>query len=298
MHVMVEVFVGREALADGLTRHELRRWYRTIFRGVYIPKSTTPTLYDRAVGAWLASNRRGVLSGVVASALHGAKFVDVDHPIDIIDNERRRQRGLVIHMDRIADDEVTSVSGVPLTTPARTAFDLGRLLARHDALARLDALVRAKPFQEDDVATLLHRYGPARGVRQLRELLPLVDVGAQSLRESWLRLLLIDANFPVPETQIPVLDGGFPIAYLDMGWRQLRLGVEYDGDQHRTDRGQYVKDIRRIRMLEERDWRIVRVVAEDRPAEVIARVRAEFARQSARRAQMDELAGSSRDFAA
>lgn len=105
--------LGREALADGITRHELRRWYRTIFRGVYIPKSTTPTLYDRAVGAWLASNRRGVLSGVVASALHGAKFVDADHPIDIIDHERRRQRGLVIHMDRIADDEVTSVSGLP-----------------------------------------------------------------------------------------------------------------------------------------------------------------------------------------
>ncbi|ULE34980.1 endonuclease domain-containing protein [Mycobacterium sp. IDR2000157661] len=295
---MGEVFLGREALADGITRHELRRWYRTIFRGVYIPKSTTPTLYDRAVGAWLASNRRGVLSGVVASALHGAKFVDADHPIDIIDHERRRQRGLVIHMDRIADDEVTSVSGLPLTTPARTAFDLGRLLARHDALARLDALMRARPFQEDDVAKLLHRYGPARGVRQLRELLPLVDVGAQSPRESWLRLLLIDARFPVPETQIPVLDGGFPIAYLDMGWRQLRLGVEYDGDQHRTDRGQYVKDIRRIRMLEERDWRIVRVVAEDRPTEVIARVRAEFTRRSARRAQMDELAGSSSDFAA
>ena len=90
---------------------------------------------------------------------------------------------------------------------------------------------------------LMQRYGPVRGVRQLRELLPLVDPGAASPKESWLRLLLIDNGFPIPETQIPVLDGYVPFAFLDMGWRHIHLAVEYDGDQHRTDRPQYVKDI-------------------------------------------------------
>ena len=67
--------------------------------------------------------------------------------------------------------------------------------------------------------------------------------GAASPKESWLRLLLIDNGFPIPETQIPVLDGHVPFAFLDMGWRHIQLAVEYDGDQHRTDRPQYVKDI-------------------------------------------------------
>ena len=73
--VMTEIFLGREALGDGLPRRELRRWYRPLFRGVYIPRSATPTLEDRATGAWLTSNRTGVIAGAAASALHGAKWV-------------------------------------------------------------------------------------------------------------------------------------------------------------------------------------------------------------------------------
>ncbi len=35
-----------------------------------------------------------------------------------------------------------------------------------------------------------------------------MDAGAQSPKETWLRLLLIDAGFPRPQTQIPVFDNG------------------------------------------------------------------------------------------
>ena len=62
-----------------------------------------------------------------------------------------------------------------------------------------------------------------------------------------------------------------------MGWHDRMVAVEYDGDQHRTDRRQYVKDIRRIEMLERMGWIIVRVVAEDRPADILRRVRAALA---------------------
>jgi very-short-patch-repair endonuclease len=57
------------------------------------------------------------------------------------------------------------------------------------------------------------------------------------------------------------------------------IAVEYDGDQHRTDRWQYVKDIRRTAELERLGWIVIRVVAEDRPREVVRRVRAAFARR-------------------
>jgi hypothetical protein len=94
-----------------------------------------------------------------------------------------------------------------VTTLARIAFDMGRYQKRSAAIARLDALMRAAPFSADEVTMLMKRYGPVRGVRQLRELIPLVDPGAASPKESWLRLLLIDNGFPIPETQIPILDG-------------------------------------------------------------------------------------------
>ncbi|MFY1621090.1 DUF559 domain-containing protein [Micromonospora sp. WMMD736] len=285
---MTEIFLGREALGDGLPRHELRRWFRPLFRGVYIPKVATPTLHDRATGAWLTTDRTGVVAGVAASALLGAKWVDDVEPIEVLVDTRRRQPGLVVRRDRFMPDEVTTAADLPVTTPARTAFDLGRYQHRSKAIGRLDALMRAAPFRADDVSMLMRRYGPTRGVRQLRELLPLVDAGAESLKESWLRLLLIDNGFPIPETQIPVLDHDYPFAYLDMGWRNTQLAVEYDGEQHRTDRPQYVKDTRRIPKVANKGWEVIRVINEDRPRDILARVYEAHLRRGG--AEIDKLA--------
>jgi hypothetical protein len=285
---MTEIFLAREALGDGLRRRELRRFYRAVFRGVYTPKWESLTLSDRAFGAWLATDRTGVIAGVVASAMHGAEWVDTGEQVEVLTGDRRRQPGLIVRRDRVEDDEVVIVAGLPVTNPARTAFDLGRHLDRPDALARLDALMRAAPFSADEVVSLISRYGPARGVRQLRELLPLVDAGAASPRESRLRLLLIDDGLPAPETQIAVVDDdGRLIGYLDMGWRDIKLAVEYDGDQHRSDRRQYVRDIRRLPELEGRGWQVIRVIAEDRPAAICQRVREAFVRR--RGAEIDEM---------
>jgi hypothetical protein len=288
---MTEIFLGSEALGGGMPRSELRRWYRPIFRGVYIPKNATPNLRDRAVGAWLTSGRAGVVTGVAASAWHGADWVDDAEPIELLVHERRKQAGLLVRMDRVADDEVTTIDGLPVATRARTAFDLGRYQKRAAAMGRLDALMRAAPFPAAEVMVLLDRYGPVRGVRQLRQLLPLIDPGAESLRESWLRLLLIDDGFPIPETQIPVVDeSGQIFAYVDMGWRELQLAVEYDGDHHRTSRTAYVKDIRRLEKIRRCGWEVIRVINEDRPASILARVREAYKR----RAEIDEMSAASR----
>lgn len=101
----------------------------------------------------------------------------------------------------------------------------------------------------------------------------LVDRGAESPRETYLRLLLIRGGLPRPQTQIPLYANGSVVAYLDMGWPELMVGVEYDGDHHRSDRRQYVRDIRRQELVEELGWRLVRVVAEDHPTDILQRVR-------------------------
>lgn len=86
-----------------------------------------------------------------------------------------------------------------------------------------------------------------------------------------LRLWLLDCGFPRPETQIPVFDESRPVAFLDMGWSEYGVAVEYDGDHHRKDRQQYVKDIARLRMLQQLGWIVIRVIAEDRPQDWLAR---------------------------
>jgi very-short-patch-repair endonuclease len=100
--------------------------------------------------------------------------------------------------------------------------------------------------------------------------------------ETWLRLLLIDAGLPRPTTQIPVFDGQHLVGVLDMGWEDFKVAAEYDGDQHRTDRKQYVRDTRRLRELERMGWIVVRVIAEDRDADIVDRVRKALIRRGFR----------------
>jgi very-short-patch-repair endonuclease len=250
----------------GRLRHELRRWYRPIYRDVLIPKNRQPTL----------------ITGVAASALHGAKWVKDDIPVELIMRSARRQTGLIIRNERVAADEITVIDGVPATTPARTAFDLGRHLPEKEAIPRLDALARAAAFSSDEVLELARRYSGARGLKDMRKALRQMDAGAQSPKETWLRLLLVKDGLPKPATQVPVDDGGYVVAYLDLGWEEYKVAVEYDGDQHPTDRRQYVKDLRRIALLEELGWIVIRVVKEDGSVMVLRRVREALRRRGFR----------------
>jgi len=79
---------------------------------------------------------------------------------------------------------------------------------------------------------------------------------------------------PRPTTQIPVVTpDGAQVYYLDMGWEELMVAVEYDGEHHRLDRWQYTKDVRRRETLDRLGWIVIRVIAADRPAGVVRRVR-------------------------
>lgn len=270
---MGEPFVGRDALTSGtLNRHQLRTRYRAVCPNVYLSNQAQLSLERRIATAWLWSGRRAIIAGAAAAALHGAKWIDDDITIELIHPNNRPPHGVLTRRDVLLDGEVTVVDGLAVTTAERTAFDIGRREPRRMAVARLDALARATGFKVDDVALLANRHPRARGLRQLETVLDLVDPGAESPRESYLRLLLIDAGYPRPQTQIPVVTGD-KTYYLDMGWRDCMVAVEYDGDQHRVDRWRYVNDIKRLETLERLGWLVIRVVAEDRPASILRRVR-------------------------
>ena len=170
---------------------------------------------------------------------------------------------------------------MPVTSPVRTALDFGCWYPTMTAVAGIDALARAIEIKAAGVELPARRYAGRRRIAQAREAVDLFDPGAQSPKESWLRVVLIQAGLPRPQTQIPVLNEfGSAIAYLDMGWEEVKVAVEYDGEQHRSDRRQYTWDVRRLEMLERLGWIVIRVLAGDRPAEVVGRVRAALARRA------------------
>jgi very-short-patch-repair endonuclease len=279
---MTEPFIGSEAVASGsLTPYALRNRFVPIHRNIFIPRDAEVTAVVRAKAAWLWSQRRGVIAGRSASALHGAKWVDANRPAEIIYQNRHAPAVIRAWSDRIEDDEQVLLGGVKVTTPTRTALDVACRYPVLKAVATIDSLARATDLKMADVDLLAERYKGRRGIRRAHIALSLVDAGAESPRETWLRLLLIRAGFPPPQTQIPVYDEyGRLVAVLDMGWEQLKLAVEYDGDHHRTDRRQFNKDIRRGEALTELGWIDVRVTAEDTEGSVIARVSAAWDRRA------------------
>ena len=271
--------VGSAALADGaLTRGQLRWNYRPIFPDVYVPRFTARTLDVMTVGAWLWSARRSVITGRAAAALHGAKWVSETAPIEILWRNNHCPPGIIARDERFAPNEVDSLRGLSVATPARVGFDLARHLPGVTAVAHLDDLARSTRITKQDVLSLVQRYPGARGNKRARRLIDVMDAGAESPRETWLRIALINAGFPRPTTQIRVGDG-HRVAYLDMGWETEMVAVEYDGDHHRLDRGQYVKDIRRAEMLDDLGWRVVRVIKEDRLRDIVERVSLAFVRR-------------------
>ncbi|BBX17950.1 hypothetical protein CRI77_22135 [Mycolicibacterium duvalii] len=271
---MGEVIVGSDAVSAGiLTRGQLRWNYRQLYPDVYIAKDVEPTLAVRARGAWLWSNRRGVITGRAAAAIHGAKWVDAACPIEMLWSNNRPPDGIITRRERIAPGEITYRAGIPVATPARAALDLGRKLRGDNAVAHLDALSNATGVTATEILALAERYKGTNGVRKCRESVDLMDAGAQSPKETWLRLLLIDDGFPRPVTQIPLIDHtGYKFAYLDMGWPELKIAVEYDGEHHRTDTEQYRSDARRLRKILAQGWIHIRVITGDRRKEICSRV--------------------------
>jgi hypothetical protein len=272
-------FVGSEALAAGaVNRYQLGRHYDAVFRNVYVPKGQKLTPVDKAVAAWLWSGRCATVAGLSAAALHGSLWIDARLPAELNQPSRHKTNGILLHSDELFDDESAVVRGIPATTPARTAFDLGRQRGLTVAVIRLDALMQATNLKQTDVKVLIERHRGARGTPQLRDAISLSDAGAESPQETRTRLVLTDAGLRPQRTQIEVFDefGAF-VGRIDMGWDDWLVGVEYDGPQHWTDPARRTRDIDRQAELERLGWRIVRVSADMlryRPYTIVERTRA------------------------
>ena len=271
--------MGSEALAARtLTRQALRTKYVKLHYNVYAPMGMQLNAVNRARAAWLWSGRKATLVGTSAAAMHRTRWLPTDGPAELARVRHPAPPGIVIHTGAIADDEVCRVSDMLCTTPARTAYDLGRRTRLDTNVIRIDALLNATGCRVEDVELIAQRYPGARGIRRLRAALDLVDGGAESPKETELRLLLIRGGLPRPSTQIRVPDRRRgKVRRIDMGYPLWKVCVEYDGEQHWTNPEQHADDIARLEFLAAQGWIIIRVSARQlryERDEIVRRVRA------------------------
>lgn len=264
-------FTYRQAAAAGLQPRELarlctHRYLRRLVPGVYVAIQVQDTLAVRAEALRLVVPPDAVITDRTAGWLHGANMILApgSHlavpPVSVFVNRRgaRLRNGLVDSGQRyLAKDEIMQIHGLTVTTPLRTACDLGRLLRRDQAFAALDSMLRLNQFGQAELIDSVARHRGMRGVRQLRGFAPLADGRAQSPGESVLRLRWLDLlTLPRPDLQVPVERPGEWPYFLDLAVVFLLWAVEYDGEEWhlRTPDQREHDQKRRAWMRDERGW--------------------------------------------
>ena len=105
---------------------------------------------------------------------------------------------------------------------------------------------------------MLPRFKGRRGCRQLRELVPLSTDQAESQPESWTRIIIHDAGLPVPQPQVWVTVGDGRRFRIENAYGRLRIGVEYDSDEHHSSADEHrYDDSRRGVLVDQEDWIIL-----------------------------------------
>ncbi|MFC7619056.1 type IV toxin-antitoxin system AbiEi family antitoxin domain-containing protein [Microlunatus sp. GCM10028923] len=261
-------FTLQQAVAAGLSRSVVARLrkqglIRPVIRSVYVDASTADTTDLRAAAIALVVHSDGVITDLSAAWLHGAQLqlpgdylprVSVFLPPD---RTRVRSSSTNSGIRALAKRDVEMINGLRVTTPLRTALDLGRLLKRGPALASMDALLRVGRFTRADLRAALPRFKGYRGVVQLRDLIPLCDPRAESPQESVLRLRWLEAQLPAPVPQYVVYDNGAPVYRLDLADPTVKYAAEYDGQDHHFTASQRKYDERRRDWLRRHGWTII-----------------------------------------
>lgn len=148
------------------------------------------------------------------------------------------------------------MGGIPVTTPTRTAVDLARYTPRFMGLAALDNFCHRGLTDQAQLMACAQRFVGGRNIAIARQLIVWVEPLTESPGESWIRLRILDAGFPRPEAQIRMLDAwGREIYRVDLGYRERRLGLEYDGlADHDSTEDRAHDEERRERLEREFGW--------------------------------------------
>jgi hypothetical protein len=238
--VLDGVFRGSLAVRGGVvTWNQLAgpRFVR-VFPDVYVRAGRQLDLATRSAAAYLLiGDRGGALAGYSAALLLGADCGPRNAPAEVVvAGDQRAHPGLRVVRGRLEPEDTVEVRGCRLTSPLRTAWDLGRRLGPVEAVVAVDALARRRVrdgFAPVQLLDLRASRPGARGSRRLDRVVELADPRAESPMETRLRLILVLGGLPRPAVQHELLDEhGFVVARFDLAYPQARLAIEYDGGGH------------------------------------------------------------------
>jgi hypothetical protein len=189
-----------------------------------------------------------------------------------------RLEGVRAHRsNRLLDAHITSYAGIPITTGARTLFDISAVVS-DDTLERAinDGLRRGVTTIEELKACFDELAG--RGRRRVAHLRPIIDARLVGFdpggSDAELRLLrwIDEGGLPRPVQQLSVVANGKRYC-LDFGYPAAKVALEWDGwDDHGTRRA-FDGDRARRDELELAGWLVLQATSRIPRHEVVDRLR-------------------------
>ncbi|MET7282594.1 hypothetical protein ABZS29_30480 [Kribbella sp. NPDC005582] len=233
--------------------------------------------YGGVVGGWASAYLQGVtvLDGGWGSAIAAHGRLGEPVLVAIPPNSVVNRAGIRSLRAALEPQDITQVVGIPCTAGVRTAYDLMRFAPDlTEAVVAGDCLLHAGLADPASIAAYEAAHSRRRGVRQLREALPLLNERAASPPESRLRMICRAAGLTQLLVNAPVhdLDGRF-LGIVDLLEGFAGLALEYDGEYH-WELGQQTRDNYREEGLERNGLTVLRVTALDlrNPPALITRI--------------------------
>lgn len=251
-------------------------------RGAYLPspEGTGSTETDQAearlrlalarIAAVAAQTTTApVVSHLSAALVWGLPTWHLPTTVHLLHPVRRSGRSaadVTWHRSKTEERRTVSLSGLSVTGLERTVVDCLMTASPLDAVVIADAAL-ARGADRDEILRLMDRLGGHRGISRGRELFDLADAGSQSPWETACRVVLRAVGLPAPETQVRV-DTDLGRFYADMGWREWRLLVEFDGavkysGGSRAATSALMTEKRRQHAIEDESWRMLRATSVD-----------------------------------
>ncbi|MFT3888897.1 MAG: hypothetical protein QM713_12135 [Arachnia sp.] len=229
-----------QLIANGLTPAEIEARLRAgllrrVRRGVYCTSEelSPREVHRRMITATLPLvDTSSVVTHQSAAVLHGLPLPDV--PGSVLMTRRTnghgdRSEAMRVRHTVLDDDEVTFIDGIPVTTLARTASDLARLLPYEWGVAVCDAALHVG-LPKELLRAAVTRHRKLRGNPKARMATQFADGRAESPAESRSRVQIARAGLPEPVPQYEIYDSnGVFVARTDFGWPAYRLVGEVDG---------------------------------------------------------------------
>lgn len=258
------VFCGSAAVAAGVvSRGQLRGpQAKRLFRDIYVPARTRVTHELRCEAASLALPCGAVITGRSSATVRGVRLAWPDDDVQILappEMRLGRRTGLDVRRSVIEPGDAEPWSHGLLASPMRLTLDvlLGRPLP--DAVADLDALLRAGLVDRAAVETMVVRRSD-NGIVAARRAVQLADPRAEQIPESKLRVILALAGLtPVPQFWIEDRTGR--LACVDLAFPDHKLAVEYDGDWRDGERWALNRDRDRLNRVHAIGWHVLFVTA-------------------------------------